>query len=280
MKPNSNVARVQHLPDIVIVKYEGVPNDDMEYCTDIKREWLSHREVQHHPNITPILSCFEAKQKIYMVTRYAQGGELFNFLEDMQRPPSEMISLSIIKQVLQATAFLHDSGIAHRDIKLENILLERPFDGMSEPVPNIELTDFGLAFMWNTTKPSSCHSDECVYTVGYSPPEVLQVNSTYCPKAVDIFCIGNVLFRLLSKDTPLGQNFSYIYEVFDTIAQGLWFEQEAFQDISIATIDFIRKCMHPNPHERISAHDAILEVEGIQQMLLSPVSRQYGDDTT
>ena len=86
----------------------------------------------NHPNIVRLIEAYERRRHIYLVLEYCSGGNL------AQRVPMEEKNTTVvIRKVLSAVSYLHSMGLAHRDIKLENIM----FDSTKE----VKLIDFGLA---------------------------------------------------------------------------------------------------------------------------------------
>ena len=87
---------------------------------------------------------FQEKDKVYMVTKLARGGSLFDWQSRVQNPRlSEPLSRSIFKQVVGAVELIHSNDIVHRDLKHLNILV----NGIDPETqcPRVKLTDFGLA---------------------------------------------------------------------------------------------------------------------------------------
>ena len=84
--------------------------------------------------ILEMLVAFQHKDEIWLVLEYADGGDLFSVISSRQ--PTKELILLWSWQLLQAVAFLHRQGVCHRDISLENILLNGG---------DIRLMDFGQA---------------------------------------------------------------------------------------------------------------------------------------
>ena len=83
--------------------------------------------------------CWTDQHFTYYASDFCKGGELFSFVVGKQRI-GEDEARKIIRQIMVAVKYLHDRGIAHRDISLENVLLtEEPDDR------NVRLMDFGVA---------------------------------------------------------------------------------------------------------------------------------------
>lgn len=86
----------------------------------------------NHPNIVRLIEAYERRRHIYLVLEYCSGGNL------AQRVPiGERSAAVVVRKILSAISYLHSMGLAHRDIKLENIM----FDSTKE----VKLIDFGLA---------------------------------------------------------------------------------------------------------------------------------------
>ncbi len=84
----------------------------------------------------------------HFVQHYCAGSDLFACMEkngggEMPKPFNEATCAKILKQILLAIKYMHDRGICHRDLKLENIMVETK--KLNEEQPLIKLIDFGLA---------------------------------------------------------------------------------------------------------------------------------------
>lgn len=90
-----------------------------------------------------MIECYEIIETAttwFMITEYCEGGELFHYLEDKGRI-SEIETAKLFAQLLDGIEYLHQNGIAHRDIKLENILLDEN--------NRVKIADFGMSSMYN-----------------------------------------------------------------------------------------------------------------------------------
>jgi serine/threonine protein kinase len=102
---------------------------------------------------------------IYCVLEYAPGGDLFDYIFAVGSGFPENIARFYFKQLFSALEFLHDNKVVHRDMKLENLLLDKDF--------NLKLADFGLS----TSIESELDSGIMYTRVGterYMPPEMIE----------------------------------------------------------------------------------------------------------
>ncbi|KAK3792477.1 hypothetical protein RRG08_049176 [Elysia crispata] len=116
---------------------------------------------------------FEKKDKIVLVMDYAQGGELYDYLNKMGRL-SEWEARRIFRQIVSAIHSCHQNGIVHRDLKLENIILDD--EG------NVKIADFGLA---NYYSHSSMLTTFCGSPL-YASPEIVNGRSYYGPEELSL----------------------------------------------------------------------------------------------
>jgi serine/threonine protein kinase len=99
--------------------------------------------------------------------RYVAGGELLHAIAQIGSY-GETEARLCFQQLLEGVAYIHSHNIAHRDLKLENLLLERPGD-----ISRIRIVDFGLAK--GKTGVSLLDMDTILGTPGYLAPEVVEV---------------------------------------------------------------------------------------------------------
>jgi serine/threonine-protein kinase len=151
-----------------------------------------------HPGIVPIYEIGETPDFRYFTMQLIDGSPLSEDLEKMAKNPIPSrrllpvkTALSIVRQILEALAYAHRSGVVHRDIKPENILIVK---GSQIPV----ITDFGIANML------SARTDSRAVARGsplYMAPE--QILGEDADARVDVYAAGVLLFRLLVERLPL-----------------------------------------------------------------------------
>lgn len=105
----------------------------------IRREVTILRELQH-PNIVQLIDMVETDRYIGIILEYASGGELFDYILN-HRYLKDGSARRLFAQLVSGVGYLHKKGIVHRDLKLENLLLDKN--------RNIIITDFGFANTFN-----------------------------------------------------------------------------------------------------------------------------------
>lgn len=120
--------------------------------------------ILHHPNIISYYGSFESNGELFIEMEYANAGTLANFLTSLSCPLQEHEILIIFKQIVAATVHLHENNILHRDLKTENIFLNK--EGF------IKVGDFGISKMLTTKCQGAANT--CVGTPYYISPEIVR----------------------------------------------------------------------------------------------------------
>jgi PAS domain S-box-containing protein len=153
-----------------------------------------------HPNIVRFFHSISTENAMYMVTEVVSGGELFDYAAQHERL-SERESRVFMRQILSAVDYMHRCGICHRDLKLENILLDA--------CGNIKIIDFGLGNFYSLSKDAMlatfCGSPD------YSPPELYE-GKPYRGPEVDVWSMGVILFILTTGFIPFNSS-THIMEI-------------------------------------------------------------------
>lgn len=144
-----------------------------------------------HPNILKLHEVIDSQNAMHLVLDYLPGGDLLSYCCMTPQPNlSEPDVKQFIRQLLVTLVYMHSKGIVHRDLKLENILLQDKsgFD-------NFKIADFGFAIdHTRDTMLSKCGSP------GYIAPEIFK-DQTYDEK-VDIFSVGVICYIMLYGERP------------------------------------------------------------------------------
>jgi serine/threonine protein kinase/tetratricopeptide (TPR) repeat protein len=170
----------------------GDPDSQLRF----EREVLLARKVTH-PNLCPIYDIFHCEQPqpgfLFLTMKLLPGETLAARLQRSGPIPVEE-GLVILKQVAAGLAAIHDSGIVHRDIKPNNILL----DGIGKDV-RLYITDFGLARAYESEITISSKG-VVTGTPGYIAPELLLGHPP--SQASDLFALGVVLHEIFTGEKP------------------------------------------------------------------------------
>ncbi|KAI5618487.1 serine/threonine-protein kinase SIK1 isoform X1 [Silurus asotus] len=153
----------------------------------LKRE-VKIMKLLNHPHIIRLYQVMESKNMLYIVTEYANNGELFDYLA-CNGHLSEEEARKIFCQILSAVEYCHKCRIVHRDLKAENVLLDSNMD--------IKLADFGFGNFFVPGKPLNtwCGSPP------YAAPEIFKGKEYEGPQ-LDIWSLGVVLYVLVCGSLP------------------------------------------------------------------------------
>ncbi|XP_069489375.1 calcium/calmodulin-dependent protein kinase type 1G isoform X2 [Ambystoma mexicanum] len=210
--------------------------------TSLENEIAVLKKIKHD-NIVSLEDIYESSSHYYLVMQLVSGGELFDRILE-RGVYTEKDASDVIRQVLDAVKYLHDSGIVHRDLKPENLLYLTP-----EENSKIMITDFGLSKMeGNGIMSTACG------TPGYVAPEVL-AQKPYS-KAVDCWSIGVITYILLCGYPPFYEETES--KLFEKIRDGSFeFESPFWDDISMSAKDFISNLLSKDPKKRFTCEKAL-----------------------
>ena len=225
-----------------------------------------------HPNIVRLHEMVETDRHIGIIMEYASGGELFDHILN-NRYLKDNAARRLFAQLISGVGYLHKKGIVHRDLKLENLLLDRN--------RNIIITDFGFA---NTFDPADELSEEIEYNLTnkdfvkktrldkpnargmrrgdlmqtscgspcYAAPELVVSDSLYTGRKVDVWSCGVILYAMLAGYLPFdddpanpdGDNINLLYKYIVTTP--LTFPEY----VTPHARDLLRRILVPDPRKR------------------------------
>jgi serine/threonine protein kinase len=113
-----------------------------------------------HPHITRLYQVIDTPSDIYLVMELAKGGDLFDKVVS-EKSLSEPESKRLFYQLLQTMAYIHEQNLSHRDIKLENLLLDERGD--------LKISDFGLC----ATMQDGISLETACGSPDYAAPEIV-----------------------------------------------------------------------------------------------------------
>ncbi|MEK7256938.1 MAG: serine/threonine-protein kinase [Bacteroidota bacterium] len=172
---------------------------------DVRPEWKQftlQREVElvnklaPHPNIARYDACYRFDMGVageidFAILKFYEEGNLEQFLASHELSAEDI--RVIIKGILRGISFLHHNNYVHRDMKSQNILLQRD-DGVWTP----KITDFGLSRSLGTD--STTNNSAIGLSYAYSSPEQIQNRKIY--KNVDLWAAGVIIYRIVAGELP------------------------------------------------------------------------------
>ncbi|CEP64196.1 serine/threonine protein kinase CHK1 LALA0_S10e04676g [Lachancea lanzarotensis] len=208
---------------------------------DVTQEVILQSKCSGHPNVLRVIDCNLTQDFLWIVMEMASGGDLFDKIEpDVGVDPE--VARFYFKQMVNALQYLHrDCGIAHRDVKPENVLLDK--NG------NLKLADFGLASRFRRKDGTKRVCSDRRGTLPYMAPEIVYSRGYYADMT-DIWSCGILLFVLLVGETPWSlpseddDDFKEFWVNSGKLACGRWAR------LDLTELNLLRKILHPNPTER------------------------------
>jgi serine/threonine protein kinase/tetratricopeptide (TPR) repeat protein len=218
----------------------GDPDSQLRF----EREVLLARKVTH-PNLCPIYDIFHCEQPqpgfLFLTMKLLPGETLAARLQRLGPIPAEE-GLAIVKQVAAGLAAIHDSGIVHRDIKPNNILL----DGIGKDV-RLYITDFGLARAYESEITIS-GVGVVAGTPGYIAPELLLGHPP--SQASDLFALGVVLHEIFTDEKPA---------VAPANSTAIVSSRLNASGAPSFCVQLIRECLNGDPQRRCNAFERALD---------------------
>eukprot|EP00581_Thalassiosira_minuscula_P012917 CAMPEP_0183719730 /NCGR_PEP_ID=MMETSP0737-20130205/12546_1 /TAXON_ID=385413 /ORGANISM="Thalassiosira miniscula, Strain CCMP1093" /LENGTH=712 /DNA_ID=CAMNT_0025949467 /DNA_START=136 /DNA_END=2274 /DNA_ORIENTATION=+ len=210
-----------------------------------------------HKHIVPLLDFFEQPDCYYLVMKKCDGGDVLDRVASIEQY-SEKDACQLSLGLLQAVHFMHERGIAHRDLKPQNLLLDSNDDNTS-----VKVCDFGYAKRVHMPKSLTtlCGS------LHYVAPELLK-NHPY-DQSADIWSVGVIVYFLLAGYLPFhhrDQN-----ELFKIIRLGKYsFDKKYWSGVSDDAIRLIMHLLDVDPTTRYTAKEALKSkwIKSVEESLL------------
>eukprot|EP00826_Nyctotherus_ovalis_P048769 TRINITY_DN577_c0_g1_i22.p1 TRINITY_DN577_c0_g1~~TRINITY_DN577_c0_g1_i22.p1 ORF type:complete len:379 (+),score=78.89 TRINITY_DN577_c0_g1_i22:105-1241(+) len=204
----------------------------------VNREVRVLRNISH-PNIVKFYEAIETPREVCIVMELVKGDSLLHYIKHKsEKRLPEYEAIRIFKQVLSAIEYCHKMNIVHRDIKMENILLDDRLDA--------KLIDFGFS-TW--AMPSQRLKIFCG-TPSYMAPEIVNKKDYYGPPA-DMWSLGILLYAMLCGHFPFRA--STEFELYRHISKGLF---NIPAHVSEAAKKLIYKLLVVEPRRRMTAERA------------------------
>ena len=259
--------RIKGTNNYVALKKIRLENEDEGIPSTSIRE-ISILKQLRHPNIVYLMDLIHGEKKLYLVFEFMEH-DLKKFLDINNAPLPPDLVKNYLYQILIAINFCHSKRILHRDLKPQNLLIDK--DGI------IKLADFGLARSFGIPIKTLTHE---ILTLWYRAPEILLGQKEYSTP-VDIWSIGLIFYEMAHKrplftgDCEIDQIFK-IFQMFGTPNENTWpgvtklpefkltfprFKGKGLnaynKNIEPLGLDLLNKMIQIDPCKRISAKQAL-----------------------
>lgn len=183
------------------------------------------KKLQDVPNIVRVLNCFVKNSNVYLIMEKTFDHDMFDYIEKYGLF-NERDAKVIFKKICETVNNMRNSGIVHRDIKAENILVHQQ---------DICIVDFSAAQLFGT----NCNDRNNTFV--YNPPELI-LNNVYLDEPATVWSLGVLLYVMLYGDVPL-----------EDPIQGVIKYNPHFMGAN----SLIKKCLTVNVEKRISLDNVL-----------------------
>lgn len=246
-----------------------------------------------HRNILPLIEVYVTKYATFCFTKLNTGGTLFDLVRANRHGLSRDLGRRYAYQLASAIRYLHeDVRVVHRDIKLENCLIDISEPDVAKDGGNLLLCDFGLAeFVTSRTRPNSPDqyedaadrppprnigpsetSTSIAGSLQYASPELIMSPAGFLSSVVDIWAYGVVIYALLVGSLPFQHSFQPRVQML--ILAGQW-DVEALENAAGCAgyedevVEFVSRCLDMQSEDRWTIGQVLRSrwLHGCQEML-------------
>lgn len=212
---------------------------------DIMRQKSVQGEIKilskiDNTNIVKMYQTIDTSKYLYIILEFISGCSLSTLLKrKLNRRMEEFEANKLFRELLMALDYCHRNGITHRDVKLENTLVDKN--------NNVKLIDFGFATCFSNEKKVKMFCG----TPSYMAPEIV-ARKEYVGPPVDIWAAGVLLYILITGNFPFRANSDK--ELYRQIMKGNYVVPEY---VSISAKHLIAKMLCVDPQKRAKASDLL-----------------------
>ncbi|RQM29991.1 hypothetical protein B5M09_009661 [Aphanomyces astaci] len=249
-----------HSGDLVAVK-----RIHLSAVSEVVEKAVHERMSSHggHSHVLRLRQSFIQQGYDHLVMDYCQNGDLFDLVSNagMLHPD---VAQRYFRQIVHGVAFMHSRGVAHRDVSLENVLLDDK--------NNCHVSDFGLAAATTELR------TDVVGKPFYMAPEIV-AEQAYRPVQADVWSLGVVLFMMLTG-APLCETASATDSRFQFVQthglRALLHSWQLTHRFDCVTLDLLEKMLHPNPNARLTMAQVLQHpyVSGRQEAAAQSTSKK------
>ena len=234
-----------------VIRTEVISDPDAarDYERRFKQELLTARQVSH-PNVVRIHDLGDAAGIKYITMSYIEGADLSSILKEGALPLERTKRLAL--QFLSGLAAAHDVGIAHRDLKPQNLLIDKR--------DHLYVSDFGLAKSLEPTLAGLTRTGEFLGTPRYISPE--QVEGKAADHRGDIYAAGLILYEMVTGDVPFSGP-SAMALMLQRVQQRPKSAREKNPNVPEYFDRVIMRCLEKDPDARYqNAHEVLADLRG------------------
>lgn len=200
-----------------------------------------------HRSIVQIYEIIQSAKMIFIFMEYTPNGTVADFLRQYRAIP-EYVCKPMFAQVVDALHYMHSQWIAHRDLKLENILIDK----YGQP----KLTDFSYSLICNKDEAGRLvMSRTFCGSLPYIPPEVLQEHA-YDPRVADVWSLGVCLYVMLNDGLPF--KFHELTVMLQSQLNKDWkFKSRVVNQVSDVAKELVARMLEPDVKTRITCAEIL-----------------------
>lgn len=230
-------AKNEKTGDTVAIKIMSKRKIKKQGLVEVVRQEVAHMAlIPSHKNVIQLNEVLESDTHIFLVMEYAAQGEVYELVSSKGRQ-TESQGRIYFHQLLEGLEYVHTQNLCHRDLKLENLLL----DGKGQ----LKVSDFGLSAL------RSSHHEAKEFAVAGSPnyiaPEILSGRG-YSGFVADIWSAGVCLYGLIAGYLPFDEDHN-LELLFTKIAHGVMTYPLFFSN---ELVDLLQRMMTVDPQKRIT----------------------------
>jgi len=238
---------------------------------EISNEFKAMRRAKGSENIVEIYGKFNGIENTYLIMEFCHCGDLTNHLETVYKDSpylSESKAKEYLRSIVTGVKYCHDHGIAHRDLKFENVLVDR--------YGVVKLADFGSAEFPDHYPDGLL--DTFIGTPSYMAPEVvlgyLDKGQAYDGYKADSWSVGIILFKLLTGKQP---HAPLPWQLLYNLIQKKTFRQRLPADVNLSPdcIDLLGRLLDRDTKSRASLQEILehpwLKLEEVHEKKNLPV---------
>ncbi|OHT01073.1 CAMK family protein kinase [Tritrichomonas foetus] len=237
----SKVYSAQHKVKDEMIVIKVISKNLIKTTVDIEhlQREVSVMQKLKHPNIVNFYDFIEDSNNYYLEMEYVNGITLLDYVNDSNVLP-EPIVIRVFLQLMNAIAYLHSNNIAHRDLKLENVMVDQ--------YKTVKVLDFGFCNYYNDNQ--QLFTTYCG-SLNYAAPEIILQNP-YKGCCADIWSLGVILYALVTAELPWPTE--NVHQMVNCIKEA---EFTVPVSISARCSSLIKQMLVADPDNRLTAQEVL-----------------------